>query len=87
MPGLTAEERERLSTALDRLAPTGADPNGSATVAAVSLVLRELATDADEQDPVRRHGQVLAERIWNRVDPATIDALKHELDRVGLDQL
>lgn len=87
MPGLTAEDRERLSTALDRLAPTGADPNGAATLAAVSLLLRELATDADAQDPVRRHGDVLAQRIWHSVDEATIDALKHELDRVGLHQL
>ncbi len=87
MPGLTAEDRERLSTALDRLAPTGADPNGPATVAAVSLLLRELATEADDQDPLCRHGQALSQRIWNRVDDDTIDALKHELDRVGLDQL
>lgn len=87
MPGLTTEQRAALSTALDRLAPTGADPIGPATVAAVSLLLRELATDADAQDPVRQHGEALAARIWNKVDQATIDALKHELERVGLDRL
>lgn len=64
MPGLTAEERSALSTTLDRLAPTGADPDGPATLAAVSLLLRELATDADAQDPLRPHGKTLAERIW-----------------------
>ncbi|MFC7344501.1 hypothetical protein [Saccharopolyspora griseoalba] len=84
---LNRQQRDALIAVVDRLAPSGSPPLGARNLAATSLVLRELATDAADHDALRIVAEHLAERLWAGVDEVTIKVLKRELKYVGLDHL